>query len=102
MVFHSELTMDEDHTPALPWGQSSGNASNIGIDRDLPARLKLAIGSAKVEVKWMLCTDSEGEDNADATVVTKVIESFWIANFEFWAQISLLISFKNNHYKHQL
>lgn len=55
---------------ALPWGLPT---SNVNVDptliKNVPESMKLDIGTARIEVKWILTPDDE---NDDGSYVTKV------------------------------
>ena len=60
--------MASDGAPlALPWGRAPTEPTpdTSSIDLDLPARLGLVVGEYRLEVKWDVTEDSEGDEDAE-------------------------------------
>ena len=59
--------------PALPWGVVETAQTKIKIICDLPKHLKLPVGSARIEVYWMVEEEVEGEDDAAEIIASSKV-----------------------------
>ena len=65
---------------ALPWGLPAGNQNNDPeINVNVPESMKLEIGVAKIEVKWILSSDEENDAASDVTKVSSCLDHFQIS-----------------------
>jgi hypothetical protein len=54
---------------ALPWGNPTSNDPQVV--KNVPENMKLEVGTARIEVKWIISPDEEN-DIASESFVTKV------------------------------
>lgn len=64
--------------PALPWGVAAD--AQPTIIRDLPAHLKLAVGSARIEVYWMIEPEEEEEHESSQEAAYSKVRNKTYAN----------------------
>lgn len=65
-----------DSEPALPWGVAAD--AQRAIIRDLPAQMTLVVGSARIEVFWVLeLADEDEEESQETTSYGKVRDKIY-------------------------
>jgi len=72
--------MTSEANPVLPWGNSSNEMDNV--DLDVPATLGLALGAARIEVKWTISSEDEsGHEESHDTVGASIFMPSQFLNF---------------------
>jgi len=62
---------------ALPWGLPTSNVNDDPtLIKNIPESMKLDVGTAKIEVKWVLTPDEENDDGSYITKVSSTSDHF--------------------------